>query len=150
MNKTNYPVGSQPSPLPYPQQLSLPLTNIDHTNPLMTDCRCNDSIQVRSKSDNNSVTSKDLSFYINDYVSKTSVKMSEVPLKSKMVKDDINLLNVTDLKPMHNRSVKSKVKKIGNNEMILSDDSEQTKGKSRFELMIEELTKIQEGYHDIQ
>ena len=73
--------------------------------------------------------------------------MSEVPLKSKMVKDYINLLNVTDLKPMHNRSVKSKMKEIGNNEMILSE--EQTKGKSRFELMIDELKNIQEGYHDI-
>ena len=50
---------------------------------------------------------------------------------------------------MHNRNVKSKVKKIGNNEMILSEYSEQTKGKSRFELMIEELKNIQEGYHDI-
>ena len=75
--------------------------------------------------------------------------MSEVPLKSKMVKDDINLLNVIDLTLIHNRNVKSKVKKIGNNEMILSEYSEQTKGKSRFELMIEELKNIQEGYHDI-
>ena len=40
--------------------------------------------------------------------------------------------------------------KIENHGMMLSDDSEQTKGKSRFELMIEELKNIQEGYHLIK